>query len=190
MPSGHCSETAANTQVSTYFHQSLEAPVISTNIRTVGLCVKTAILHQWKLMPVCPRLHIQNILINVIIQMSRNISSMKAILYQFKREVAAWKRLWFPQRMQRIWWQIMAMPYMGFRVLKCDIIYVLGLSVPRKVANWQTRGKQGSWRPPPKKTRLVGCFTSFIASVETIYCDSVWPTDAIWRHRPGEHWLR
>ena len=52
---GQCSETTANNHASTYFRYSLGAPVISTNIRTVGFCVKTAIIPQWKCM--CPRLH-------------------------------------------------------------------------------------------------------------------------------------
>ena len=44
--SGHCSETVRNTHVSRYFRLSLGALVISTNIRTVGFCVKTAIILQ------------------------------------------------------------------------------------------------------------------------------------------------
>ena len=36
------------THVSTYFCLSLGVPVISTNIRTVGFCVKTALILQWK----------------------------------------------------------------------------------------------------------------------------------------------
>ena len=47
-PIGHCYDTATNTHVSTYPCWSLGVPVISTNIRTVGVFVKTAIILQWK----------------------------------------------------------------------------------------------------------------------------------------------
>ena len=46
-----------------------------------------------------------------------NIFTMQAILYQFKKDMAAWKRLGCSQRMQRTWWQIVAPPYTGFRLL-------------------------------------------------------------------------
>ena len=48
-----------------------------------------------------------------------NIFALQAILYQSKRDVAAWKRLGCPQRIQWTWWQIVAMPYTGFMLFAC-----------------------------------------------------------------------
>ena len=62
---------------------------------------------------------------------------MQDILYRFKRDVAAWKRLGCPQHMQQSWWQIVATPSMGFRLLlsinfraHMKAIYLLLCSVP------------------------------------------------------------
>ena len=64
---------------------------------------------------VCPRLHIhKSMLMNLTQIRLCNIFATQAILYQFKRDVAAWKRLGCPQR---TWWQIVAMTYTGFRLL-------------------------------------------------------------------------
>ena len=57
-----------------------------------------------------------------------NIFVMQAILYRFKRDVIAWKRLRCPWWFQRTWWQILATPYTGFRLLHESI----------DVANWFT----------------------------------------------------
>ena len=75
-------------------------PVIVTDIRTVGLCVKTAIILKWKFLCIPDCTYIESMLINFIQMSLRNISLMQAILYQFKRDVAAWKRL---KSLQLIW---------------------------------------------------------------------------------------
>ena len=88
-PNGHCSETATNTHVSTYFCKNLGASVIFTNMRTVGFCVKTAIILQWKYTYVPNCTYIESMLINFIQISLCNISPMQAIVYLFKRDVAA-----------------------------------------------------------------------------------------------------
>ena len=88
--SGHCSETATNTHVSTYFHYSLGAPVNSTNIRSGILCQNHD--NSSLKMPVCPRLpYTESMLINFIQMSLYNIFAMQAISYQFISDVAACK---------------------------------------------------------------------------------------------------
>ena len=65
-------------------------------------------------MPLCPRLHIHR-------KEARKFHPNESVwyicyaslLYQFKREEAAWKRLGCPECMQRTWWQKVATPYTG-----------------------------------------------------------------------------
>ena len=134
-PSGHCSETAKNSHVSPYFRYSLGAPVISTNIRTVRFCVKTATILQWKFICVPDCTYIKGILINFTQMSLCNTFAMQAILYQFKRDVVAWKRLGCPQCMLRTWWQIVAMFYTGFRLLH---LRKLLLRLLNHALNWTT----------------------------------------------------
>ena len=84
---------------------------MSTNIRTVGLFVKTLIILQWKYMGVPDCTYIESMLMNLIQMSLYHIPPMQTILYQFE-----WKRLRCLQSMQRTWWQIVAMPHTGLRV--------------------------------------------------------------------------
>ena len=68
------------------------------------------ILH-WKCQCVWDCTFIESMLIHLTQMSMCNIFAMQLILYQFKRDVPAWKRLGCPQRMQWTWWQIVATPY-------------------------------------------------------------------------------
>ena len=78
------------------------------------LVLKPQTIFQWK----CLCTYLESMLINFIQTSLYNISPIQAILCQFKRDVAAWMRLGCSKCMQRTWWQIVAMPYTGFRVFK------------------------------------------------------------------------
>ena len=67
-------------------------------------------------MPVCST-YIESMLINFTQMSLCNIFAIQAILYLFKRDVAEWKRLGYPERMLQTWCQIVATPHMGFRLL-------------------------------------------------------------------------
>ena len=104
-------------------------------IRTVGLCVKTAIFLWWKCLCVPDYTYIKSMFLKFIQMNLYNISPMqcsklRAVPWSeidtapFKRDVAAWKRLGCPQHMQQTWWQIVATPFTGFRVLEKKLYIV------------------------------------------------------------------
>ena len=74
------------------YRHEFGALVINTNIRTVGFCVKTVIILQWKCLCV-PDCIYTSMFINFIQMSLYNVSPMQVILYEFKRVVVVWKRL-------------------------------------------------------------------------------------------------
>ena len=99
-------------------------------------------------------------LINLTQMSQNNIFAMQAILYQFKRYVATWKRLGCPRRMQWIWWQIVATPYMGFRLLLIDLFEMAFQFLSVRYSSSCTPGlpghhlDPGTWTPCGK----AGCW--------------------------------
>ena len=115
-PSGHGPETTTNNHVSIYFCWVLGASLIYTNTKIVGFCVKTAITLQWTYIPVWPRLHLRRKHVG-------KFCPNEFVIYPMQtRELAAWKGLCCPQRMQRPWWQTMATLCTGFGVLHVSIV--------------------------------------------------------------------
>ena len=72
-------------------------------IRPIGFRVKTAIVPSMKMLT-CPRLHIHR----------KHV--YKRFYINLKRDFAARKILWCPQRMKRTWGEIVTTPYTGFMV--------------------------------------------------------------------------
>ena len=79
---------------------------------------------QWKRLCVSDCTYMKSMLINFIQMSLCKISPMQVILYQFKKDAAAWKRLGCPQRIKRTWWQIVATLFMRFKVFQ-HIITIL-----------------------------------------------------------------
>ena len=106
-------------QISMFLHISARvwgrrwSHTVITHIRTEGFYVKTAIIHQLKRLCVEDCAYTESMFINFIHISLYDISLMRNILYQIKRDAAVWKRLGCPQRKQRTWWQIVATPYTG-----------------------------------------------------------------------------
>ena len=79
--------------------------------------IETLVFLHWKYLCVPACIYRERMLINFTKMSLCNTFAMQAILYQFKRDVAVRKRLGCPQCMQRTWWQIVATPYTGFRLV-------------------------------------------------------------------------
>ena len=101
---------------------------------------------------------------------------MQAILYQSKRDVGAWKRLGCPQRMQRTWWQIVATPYTGFRLLKVqpNIMNISCSYTKHSALQWQQQNinqNLNSPKTPHSSPSWVSYGVSVVSILEKI--DSV-----------------
>ena len=127
----HCSKTTTNMIL--HISARVWERRWSTNTRTVGFCVQNKIIIQWKCLYVPYCTYMESMLIKFTQMCLYNRFAMQAILNQFKRHVAAWKRLGCPQRMQRTWWQIVATSYTGFRWLTGTSALVL----PRCLTNFK-----------------------------------------------------
>ena len=98
-------------QILMFLHISTR--VISTHIKTEEFYAKTAIIHQLKCLCVPDCAYTESMFINFIHISLYDISGMRNILYQIKRDVVVWKRLGCPQPKQRTWCQIVETPYTG-----------------------------------------------------------------------------
>ena len=97
-----------------------------------------------------------------------NIFVMQAILYQFKRDVAAWKRVGCPQRMQRTWWQIVETPYTGFRLLLMRVIILYKLC---ELTRPQASYPEVSLKAWP----VISCSHNFPKCYEHVICEALIP---------------
>ena len=114
-----------------HISQEFEAPVISSNIRTAGLCVKTVIILQRKYMYVPNYAYIESMLINFIQMSLCNTFPMQAFYNNSKhRRRGCIKETRLPQRMQRIWSRTLATPYVRGLKINIFILILLTLQYP------------------------------------------------------------
>ena len=77
---------------------------------------------KWLCVPDCA--YTENMFINSTHISLYDISLRQNILYQIKRDMAAWKRLGSPQRNQRTWRQIVATPYTGLAKFSYSFLFL------------------------------------------------------------------
>ena len=141
---------------------------MSTNFRTEGFCVKTAIILQWKCLCVPDCTYIESILINLTQMNLLNIFAMQAIIYQFERDMAAWKRLGCPHHMQWTWWQIVATP---FTVNTLSVLMAFQAPVPLSIFRSNSKFDENSERSSSEYNQpITTIFCTRHDSVTVVTC--------------------
>ena len=114
-----------------------------------------------------------------------DISITQNILYQIKRDVAIWKRLGFPQRNQRTWWQ----HHIRAGVISWEVFHVWKREIGRKL-KWNRDLQFLSWSRNVLFLHLKLCKRNAIFNREIVlltlcFCDlflaaSIWNIWNIW----------